>query len=65
MDAFHFGMTILRLAYLWLLVQMGILVPMNIGFGLFGMFVVEAGIQLHFYRLVSEFVWFLLRTAIS
>ena len=65
MDAFHFGMTILRLAYLWLLVQMGTLVSMSIGFGLFGMFVVEADLQLHFYRLVPEFVWFLVRTAMS
>ena len=44
MDAFHFGMTVLRLVYRWLLVQMDILVSMSIGFGLFGMFVIEADI---------------------
>ena len=45
--------------------QQDILVSMYIGFGLFDMFVVEADVQLQFYRMVTEFVLFLRRTAIS
>ena len=43
---------------------MGILVSMSIGFGLFGMFVIEADIQLQFCRVVNEFVWFWMRTTV-
>ena len=45
--------------------QVDILVSMCIGFDLFDMFVVEANIQLQFCEVVTEFVWLLLRTAIS
>ena len=48
-----------------ILVHVGILVSMCIGFGLCDMFVIEADIQLQFYRMVTEFVWFLVRTATS
>ena len=42
----------------------GTLVSMCIGFGLYKMVVVEADLQLQFCRVVNEFVWFLMRTAV-